>query len=89
MAKIRYASVLFKGSSRKYTFKTIENLVPKDKVVVLTKNGLGTAEVYGTNLPIPENKIKYNWIVGVINLDKYYESFLANLDNLGIKESDK
>jgi len=36
-------------------------------------------------LPEPSGKIKYNWIVGVINLDKYYESFLANLDKLEIK----
>jgi hypothetical protein len=86
---IRYASVQFKGAYRQYTFKTLLTLAPGDKVVVRTKNGLSTGEVFGTHLPTPTNDMKYNWIVGKIDLKAYDKDFVLELKDYGINEDDK
>ncbi len=86
---IRYTSVQFKGANRQYTFKTFLTLTPGDKVVVRTANGLTTAEVYGTHIPEPTNDMKYNWIIGKIDLKAYDRDFKLALREYGINENDK
>lgn len=86
--QIKYTSVRF-GGGRLYTFKTILNLDPGDKVVVRTAQGLGSADVYATNIPFPNNDFEYNWIVGKIDLKKFDSDFIKSIEYLGIKLTDK
>jgi hypothetical protein len=82
--KVSFVEVLFHGRGRTYTFKTIENLKPEDKVIVRTKDGLGTAEVHRPN--VPEPKYKCNWVVGSFDLKSIAEKHFNKLKELGIKE---
>ncbi len=86
--EIKYASVQFKGAYKQYTFKTIENLIPGNKVVVRTVNGLGIGEVFSTHLPKPANDRKYNWIIGKIDLEIYNRNFELAIKKYGINEND-
>jgi len=87
---IKYASVQFKGQHRQYTFKTILDLTPGDKVVVRTAQGLGTGEVYNSHCEKPSNMdvVDYKWILGKINLPTYERNWEKDLKDLGINESD-
>lgn len=85
--KIKYVSVIFKEHSRQYTFKTILDLKPGDKVVVKTKRNLGTAEVWSTTEPRPS--FECQWVIGKLDLPSYVPKFKAELEMYGINEDDK
>lgn len=84
---IKYVSVIFKENSRQYTFKTIYDLRPGDKVVVRTKNNLGTGEVWDTTVPRPS--FECNWVIGKVDLPSYVPKFNKDLKDLGINLEDK
>ncbi len=86
---IKYVSVQFKGTYRQYTFKTILRLAPGDKVVVQTKQGLTTTEVFATHIPTPTNDMEYSWVLGKIDLEQYLKDFKLALEVNGINEHDK